>query len=150
MERPERRLNSRTTLEEIAYISFGPDTGGIVLNVSDGGLCFRTVAAVQQVGTIHFWLSAQNKRIEGVAELAWTHESQKTGGLRFTAIPEEARQQIQSWIVRAMKPLAERPESSLSVLGTHTMTNKSWRDRPATDQAVPVEVVAANRSAPMR
>jgi hypothetical protein len=38
---PDRRQTPRTKLVEIAYIGMGPENGGLVLDVSDGGLSFH-------------------------------------------------------------------------------------------------------------
>lgn len=110
----DRRLNPRTTLERLAFINIEPDNGGIVLNVSGGGLCFHSVAPVQQNMTVRFWLSEHNRRVEGEGELVWTDETLKTGGLRFTAVPADARQQIQDWIAEPAPPLAEDKPSAPS------------------------------------
>jgi hypothetical protein len=44
----ERRQNPRTKLVEIAYIGMGPENGGLVLDVSEGGLSFHSVAPIQR------------------------------------------------------------------------------------------------------
>jgi hypothetical protein len=99
MTGPERRQTARTTMERHAYINIEPNNGGIVLNVSEGGLCFHSFDPVPNNGTIRFWFSDQNQRIEADAALAWTDETQK-GGLRFTALPEEAREKIRGWMTQ--------------------------------------------------
>ena len=48
----------------------------------------------------------QNQRIEAEGELAWTDETRKIGGLRFTALPAEGRQQVRNWISEAATRLA--------------------------------------------
>jgi cell division septation protein DedD len=107
---PQRRQTTRTTLNSVVYINFDPDNGGIVLNVSEGGLCFHSVAPVQREGTLRFWFSEHKQRIEADAEIAWVDESQKTGGLRFTALPAEGHEQIRNWISPPAARLAvERP-----------------------------------------
>ena len=107
---PQRRQTTRTTLNSVVYINFDPDNGGIVLNVSEGGLCFHSVAPVQREGTLRFWFSEHKQRIEADAEIAWVDESQKTGGLRFTALPAEGHEQIRNWISQPASRLAvERP-----------------------------------------
>ena len=108
----DRRLNPRTTVERLAFINIEPDNGGIVLNASGGGLCFHSVAPVQRNMTVRFWLSEHNRRVEGEGELVWTDETQKTGGLRFTTVPADARQQIQDWIAEPTVPLAEDKPSA--------------------------------------
>ena len=96
-------------MERHAYINIEPNNGGIVLNVSEGGLCFHSFDPVPRNGTIRFWFSDQNQRIEADAALAWTDETQK-GGLRFTTLPEEARERIRSWISQPSSTLS--PEAS--------------------------------------
>jgi hypothetical protein len=76
----------------------GTDNGGVVLDVSDGGLSFHAVASVQQDSPIHFSLSVEGRRcVEGFAEVAWNSAAGKCAGLRFTHLPEEVREQIQIW-----------------------------------------------------
>jgi PilZ domain/SPOR domain len=84
-------------MDRHAYINIEPNNGGIVLNASEGGLCFHSFDPVPHNGTIRFWFSDQNQRIEAEAALAWTDETQK-GGVRFTTLPEEARERIRGWI----------------------------------------------------
>ncbi len=95
----ERRRSPRTVLTNLAYIHLEPDSGAIVLNISEGGLGFHAVAPVLQTGIIRFWCSMKpDERVEASGEVAWTDESKKTGGLRFTHLSEGAREQIQKWI----------------------------------------------------
>jgi hypothetical protein len=84
-------------MEKHAYINIEPNNGGIVLNVSDGGLCFHSFDPVQRNGKVRFWFWDHNQRIEADGTLAWTDETQK-GGLRFTALPAEAREKIRDWM----------------------------------------------------
>jgi len=108
MTGPERRQTPRTTIARHAYINIEPNNGGIVLNVSEGGLCFHSLDAVQRNGTIRFWFTHQNQRIEADGTLAWTDEKQN-GGLRFTSLPEEARKKIHDWMGRP-KTLLPTPQ----------------------------------------
>jgi hypothetical protein len=104
------------TLKGLAYVNLDRDNGGIILNISEGGLCFESTAPVQCTEKIRFWFSYRSQRIEADVgkneaqtrdipgfietggELAWTDDAQKTGGLRFTNLPPEARKQIRDWI----------------------------------------------------
>src|SRR5215470_5679985 len=104
MSATERRQVPRTTLEKIAYIHIEPDNGGIVLNVSGDGLGFHSMAPVEKNVELHFSLKEQNRRIDVCGELIWTDEVQKIGGLRFTTLTNEAREQISSWVNRAEGP----------------------------------------------
>jgi cell division protein FtsN len=117
MTNPERRRTPRLTLEGLAYITLDPGNGGMILNVSEEGLCFRAVVPIQGRRTIHFCLSEPNVRIEADGELAWSDETHKKGGLRFTNISAESRQQIRHWISppadgTPTRPLPSPPKSS--------------------------------------
>src|SRR5215470_9399846 len=104
MSATERRQVPRTTLEKIAYIHIEPDNGGIVLNVSGDGLGFHSMAPVEKNGELHFSLKEQNRRIDVCGELIWTDGVQKIGGLRFTTLTNEAREQIASLVSQPEEP----------------------------------------------
>ena len=100
----------------LAYVNLGPDNGGIILDISEGGLCFQSSAPVKRTETVRFWFSYRGQRVEsnrGVdrieisgisrlievrSDLAWTDETLKRGGLRFMNLSATAREQIRDWI----------------------------------------------------
>lgn len=105
MMKPERRRSPRKKLDMLAYFDMKPENGGIVLDVSEGGLGFHAVAPVEQARPIRFWFSLEaGDRIEATGELAWTDETRKVGGLRLTYLPEESRKQIRTWVVQSAMP----------------------------------------------
>ncbi len=94
----ERRRAPRTKLAEIAYLGIGPENGGIVLDVSDGGLSFHAVSPVQPAESVRFLLSLKgHSRIEGSGEVVWTDEMKTVGGLRFTSLSAGAREHLDNW-----------------------------------------------------
>src|SRR5579864_3338620 len=94
----DRRQAPRTKLVEIAYIGMGPENGGLVLDVSDGGLSFHSVAPVQRSEKIQFLLSLRgHSRIEGTGEVVWTNEMKTICGLKFTSLSSGAREHINTW-----------------------------------------------------
>ena len=94
----ERRLSLRKPLKHLSYLSLSRDNGGIVLDVSEGGLRFRSIAPVVADGPIRFRFAIDSAvRIAAIGELAWKDETGKTGGLRFTQLPDEIREQIHVW-----------------------------------------------------
>jgi hypothetical protein len=105
-----RRHSPRYTLSETAYVNFGSGTRGVILDVSEGGLRFKTAAPLDRTDPVRFWLTF-SRRNEGEAHVAWTDESRTTGGLRFTAVPPEIRQQLREWMDHASsEPLAKQAE----------------------------------------
>jgi hypothetical protein len=114
----ERRQTSRKTVERFAYINIEPGNGGSVLNVSEGGLCFRSVAPVERNKAMRLWFWDHDRRIEIQGDLVWMNERLKTGGLRFTDLPVEAREPMRKWISPALA-LAPDQETVLSALRPH-------------------------------
>ena len=111
LSKPDRRQTPRTKLEEIAYIGMGPENGGLVLDVSDGGLSFHSVAPVQPAETIHFLLSSRgHNRIEGSGEVVWTNEMRTVCGLRFTSLSTGAREYLNNWTNQSRMPAPAREE----------------------------------------
>ena len=102
-----RRHNPRVSLHETAYINFGSGNRGVIVNVSEGGLRFKTATPLVPADSVRFWLTF-SRRAEGIADLAWSDESRTTGGLRFKEVPEEIRQQIREWIDRGESEPVER------------------------------------------
>ena len=127
----DRRNTPRMAVNGLAYVNLAPDNGGIVLNVSEGGLCFQYRTPVSSVDSVRFWFSYRTQRIEArvgqastdepgpggvsrfievASELAWTDDTRKRGGLRFKNLPEVARQQIRDWMYEpAFVRVKERP-----------------------------------------
>src|SRR5436309_15421234 len=92
MSAVERRLISRTKLEKLAYIDIAPNNGGIVLNVSGEGLALHSMAPNERNGPVRLSLEEQNRRIDVCGGLIWIDAAQKIGALRFTALPDQARE----------------------------------------------------------
>lgn len=111
LSQPDRRQTPRTKLEEIAYIGMGPENGGLVLDVSEGGLSFHSVAPVQPAETIHFLLSSRGQnRIEGAGEVVWTNEMKTVCGLRFTSLSTGAREHLNNWTNQSRMSVPAREE----------------------------------------
>jgi cell division protein FtsN len=137
----ERRLTPRTTIDPLAYISLEPDNGGIVLNLSEGGLCFHSTAPLQRAGTIHFSFSRRQQRIEGDGELAWIDPSDKRGGLRFTSLSAQAREQIRTWVTQ--------PASSLDAAQDSRPQPSSWFEPPLLSATHPPMLEKPRRAPPL-
>ena len=147
MPETERRQTPRSTMERLAYINIEPNNGGIVLNVSDQGLCFHSIAPVVRNGKLRFSLLEQNRKIEADGELVWMDDGQKVGGVRFSALPAEARAQIQSWITQPAGPFSDDEPSSSPTGSTPAFPIFSDRwtaTAPAPAAVTSVQVTAAS------
>jgi hypothetical protein len=99
MELEERRHYPRAKLDQLAYISLQSGNGGIVLDVSEGGLSFHAAAPMEAGKLIRFRLAVRSvDEIEASGELAWNDETRKSGGLRFLKLPNELHEQIRIWL----------------------------------------------------
>jgi hypothetical protein len=152
MTRLERRQSPRTTIGKHAYVNIEPNNGGIVLNVSDGGLCFHSFDPVPGNGTIRFWFAEHDQRIEAEGTLAWMDQTHK-GGLRFTALPAEAREKIRNWMSQAAAQIAATevpaPESPTPRVRPTPATVRP-EAKPAQADYTPVAVVSSEVKVPVR
>jgi hypothetical protein len=78
----------------IVCIDVGERNAGIICNISEGGLCFRTIAPAEPGRTVNFWVSGPGQRIGGQGRVVWTDETRKGGGLAFANLSVHARKQI--------------------------------------------------------
>lgn len=112
MEQQERRLSQRKTFEHLTYIDMPGGNGGIVTDVSEGGLGFHVVSPLRTPGPVHFLLSSCSNRISCAGNVMWIHEDGKSGGLSFTEVPNEIRDQIGNWPFRTNLRLDLGPRES--------------------------------------
>ena len=91
LDSTERRQFARHQVKSLAYLDIGADNGGIVLNVSEGGLAVHAVAALPPEPTIglRLQLPRSTKRLEAQAKVAWTSGSKKDAGVEFIDLSEE-------------------------------------------------------------
>src|ERR1700691_5046726 len=99
MRAEERRHNPRKKLNELIYISLLQGNGGIVLDVSEGGLGFHTVSPIGPAEPIAFRFSAASMgSVEALGKLVWRDGTGKSGGLQFTKLPDALQTQISLWL----------------------------------------------------
>lgn len=96
---PERRCVPRERPEQLSYVHVEPEGGGIVLNASQAGIAFHAAGPVRQRGPIRVRISPNpDVQIDLMAEIAWTDETKKFGGMRFTEPGEDAQNRIRQWL----------------------------------------------------
>jgi type II secretory pathway predicted ATPase ExeA len=153
LRKRERRSRPRRCSGVFDYTEFGPENGGILLDLSEGGLGFQGVAVVVEGQGIHlkFTLPGTSALIEADAEVARCNHSRTGGGLRFVSLSEEARQQVRAWICGESKMTGlsstvpteiERPPASAAI----DKPESSAADGAATERAcisVPAEITVA-------
>lgn len=96
----ERRAATRKRVEgSLSLVDLGPENGGLMLDLSEGGLALQTVFPVtaESAIPIRFELPETNVSIHATAEVAWVKHAKQVG-LRFTDIPSGARNHIRQWL----------------------------------------------------
>jgi periplasmic protein TonB len=96
----DRRRHSRQPSRSLAYVEIDDGNGGIVLNVSEGGLAVQAVMTLteEMFPHVRFQLARSKDWIETGARIAWANESRKVAGLQFVDLPELSRARLREWL----------------------------------------------------
>ncbi len=99
-ENAERRVHTRQSIRSLSYVDLGPGNGGVVLNLSEGGLAVSLAMeiATDELSDLTFRLPGKGKEIEIGTRVIWTGKSRKELGLRFERIRDKDAQRIRAWI----------------------------------------------------
>ncbi|HXO00174.1 MAG TPA: TonB family protein [Candidatus Acidoferrales bacterium] len=112
MHVPERRSHMRRRVLSLEYIDLGSFNGGILLNLSEGGMYVQAVAGLSSddLPQISFRLPDSGYTVKTNAQIAWTGESKKDAGIQFVNLPEEARLKIREWVALEHPPIKNANE----------------------------------------
>lgn len=138
---PDRRLHSRLPIRSLAYVELDEGNGGIVLNVSEGGLSVQAFASLMDdvLPGVRFQLSESEGWIQAQARITWTGESRKLAGLEFVDLADDARGRIKEWLAREALPPGEA-----SATGANSKDDKPPAPAPETREAVAPMAPAAD------
>jgi hypothetical protein len=99
----DRRKHSRVQIRSLAYIELEQGNGGLIFNVSEGGIAVQ--AAEMLIETVYakmrFRLPRSPQWIEVSGKLVWEGASRKDAGIQFVDPSGDIRLQIQKWIYAA-------------------------------------------------
>src|SRR5271154_7102613 len=96
----DRRVFRRQPVRSLAYVELGEGNGGIVLNVSEGGLAVQAVMGLRsdELPCMRLQLAHSKTQIEAKGRIAWTSEFRKLAGVEFVDLSAEALSQIREWV----------------------------------------------------
>jgi len=79
----ERRIHARIPLRAIAYVELGQENGGLILNLSEGGIAVQAgeILAGVTFQKMRFRLSESDKWIEVGGKVMWEGPSRKEAGI---------------------------------------------------------------------
>ena len=102
----DRRSYSRQQLHELAYVKLDEGNGGIVLDLSEGGMSVQAVTSLmdESLACIRFQLSGAKGWIETAARVVWARDLKKVVGLEFAGLSQQERSQIREWLAQEFIP----------------------------------------------
>lgn len=102
----DRRAHPRQRIHSLSYVKIGDGNGGIVLNISEGGISVQAAAVLEAGETLPIWLEIPKvrNRVEVQAEIVWLSASRKEAGLRFVDLEESTLKKIRKWMEREASP----------------------------------------------
>src|SRR6266436_9908664 len=94
------RAHARRRMSPIGYVELGQENGGILLNLSEGGLAVRSALALtsRKFAELRFQVPVSQGWLTASGRIVWISDSKKEAGIQFTELPGEARQQIHVWV----------------------------------------------------
>ena len=120
---PDRRHSLRQKVNTPAFASFDGVTGGVILDLSEEGLAMHTAVPLEPHRRLSLHLSlSEATQLDTTGYVAWA-DALGRAGVRFSDLPEEARQRLKEWLtLNDNSPTRERPSSRWAIL--------RWRPSP--------------------
>ncbi len=102
----ERRRHLRHKPTSIIYVALGPGNGGIVVNLSAGGVSLQAAAKLNAETelALNFRLQGIEQAIETLGYVTWLDPTHKEVGVSFKDLPGNTEQQITEWIASQEPP----------------------------------------------
>ncbi len=108
----DRRRSRRRKLTQLVYLEFGRENGGMIRDVSEGGMRFHLMNRVTVGEELRFGITVDPaRRIEGKARMIWTDATGKSGGMAITEMSPESRATMFSWLADIDSPVQTAPAS---------------------------------------
>lgn len=113
---PERRSQIRRRVLSLEYLDLGDSNGGIIINLSEGGMYVQAVASLSAdlLSSLSFRLPDSGYQVETNGRIAWVGESRKDAGIQFVDLPEEARLKIRGWVAAESPAREDAGKSSVN------------------------------------
>lgn len=98
---PERRSCPRRVVESLVRVNLGPNAGGFLSDLSEGGLAIALFGGTvcDQVVQVGFALPDTSYPIEALGQISWRDELARRAGVEFVDIPVTSRQRIRDWML---------------------------------------------------
>ena len=113
---PERRSQIRRRVLSLEYLDLGDSNGGIIINLSEGGMYVQAVASLSAdlFSSLSFRIPDSGYQVETNGRIAWVGESRKDAGIQFVDLPEQARLKIREWVAAENTAREDAGKSSVN------------------------------------
>lgn len=132
-----RQYPRRRMLPALSLVDLGDDNGGLILDLSEGGLAVQAIGplAPNSVVPLSFHLPNVPTPIEGKAEVSWVTDS-KMAGIRFLDTPAASQEYIRQWLASNTEAVPAPPEFEINAAASplidpgQTTLLGSWQAPP--------------------
>src|SRR5260370_7497092 len=84
------RAHARRRMSPIGYVELGQENGGILLNLSEGGLAGRSALALtsRKFAELRFQVPGSQRWFTARGPIVWLSHSKNEAGVQFPELPE--------------------------------------------------------------
>jgi TonB family protein len=130
----ERRHTRRRKVDSVVYVNIGRDNGGVLLDLSEEGMCISVANRLTVASEIRFELGlTASQPIDGTGYVSWLSESGKSAGVRYTALSNESRMLIRKWLAEPVGVEKMTEPAIATDAGQPSAPSSSWQAPADTD-----------------
>jgi TPR repeat protein len=124
----ELRKTPRKKPQHLIYVELGQDNGGMMRDLSENGMGFRSMGPLQRGAKVPFSFSfSAGEMVKGEAELIWTDPEGRSGGLHFVDA-KKACGQIRRWLAHDASPVTVQDAAAEAALAEKGSTFEELRE----------------------
>src|SRR5713226_4977154 len=139
-----RRRHARQVINSPVYVVLGSSSGGLLYDISEGGLAVDIVGPTLtgELIDLGFEMPETERHFEASGQTTWKKEPGSRAGLRFVNLPEASHQQIKEWLsVKAI------PGGFGDIASPSDAAKTKWFDPPSTQRETLSEAPVAGSAA---
>ncbi|HEY6465394.1 MAG TPA: TonB family protein [Candidatus Acidoferrales bacterium] len=118
---PDRRQNARHSSNSLSYVHLDESNGGILINLSEGGLAVHAAMSVMEddLPRVRLQMPRSAKWLETSARVVWSSDSRRMVGVEFLELQEDTRKQICEWLAHEAGENDAVPDEPVEDKHTH-------------------------------
>jgi len=139
-----RRSHARQIINSPIYVVLGSNSGGLLYDISEGGLAVDIVGPMLtgELIALGFEMRETERHFEASGQVAWKKDPGNRAGLRFVNLPDASHQQIKEWL-----SVKEIPGGFRDIRSPGDAAKTEWCDPPSTQRETLSETPAPGSAA---